>query len=119
MKRADHLGVEGQPDGVAVDVGEAAAGARRRGGHHVVHRAEPLAEGGDGGLVGEVDGLGADAGLAVVGGAERLGCGLAATIRAPSSRAARAMARASPLPRPMISTVWSFSDRVIWQPSCC
>ena len=33
----------------------------------MVHRAEPFAERGDGGFVGEVDDLGADAGLAGVG----------------------------------------------------
>jgi hypothetical protein len=56
-----------QPDRVPVYVGEAAAGAGRGGGHHVVNDAEPLAERGDGRLVGEVDRLGADARLGGVG----------------------------------------------------
>jgi hypothetical protein len=37
----------------------------------VAHHGEPFAERGDGGLVGEVDGLGADAWLAGVGGVQR------------------------------------------------
>ena len=37
----------------------------------MVDRAEPFAEGGDGALVGEVDGLGAHSGLAGVGGGQR------------------------------------------------
>jgi hypothetical protein len=63
---ADHLGVEGEPDCVPVQVGDAAPGPRGGGGDHVVHRAQPFTESRDGGLVGQVDHLGADARLAGV-----------------------------------------------------
>jgi hypothetical protein len=69
IKRADHLGVERQPDSVPVQVGDATTGTGRGGGHHVVDGAEPLAESGDGRLVVEVDDLGADTRLADVGAA--------------------------------------------------
>jgi hypothetical protein len=65
--RADHLGIEGQQHGAPVQVGDPAADPRGGGRDHVVHRAEPFAESGDGGLVGQVHDLGADAGLACVG----------------------------------------------------
>ena len=69
-ERADHLGVERQPDRVPVQVGR-----RPRARADAVEttwstRAELFAESGDGGLVGQVDGLGGDAGLAGVGGGE-------------------------------------------------
>ena len=66
-ERADYLGIEGQPDRVPVQVGDPAADPRGGGGDDVIYRAEPFAESGDGGLVGQVDDLGADAGLACVG----------------------------------------------------
>ena len=71
-QRPDHLGVERQPDRVPVQVGQAAPGPGRGGGDHVVDRAEPLAEGGDRAFVGQVDALGADPGLAGVGGVQPL-----------------------------------------------
>jgi hypothetical protein len=72
-ERADDLGVERPPDRVPVQVGDPAPGARGRGRHHVIDRAEPLAEGGDRDLVGQVNGLGGDPGLGGVSGAQRFG----------------------------------------------
>src|ERR1700683_1417377 len=70
--RADDLGGEGQPDRLPVQVGQVAAGPGGGGGNHVVDGAQPLAEGGDGGFVGQGGGLGADPGLAGVGGGQGL-----------------------------------------------
>ena len=62
-QRAEHLDVERQPERVPVQVGDPAPGPGGGGRDHLVDRAEPLAEGGDGLLVGQVDGLGADPGF--------------------------------------------------------
>jgi len=78
----------------------------------VVHPAEPLAEGLDRSLVGEVDGLGADAGLAGVGTGQGVLVAAGRDDVRPASRAATTTARAIPLPRPMISTVLSFREGI-------
>src|SRR5580658_4006897 len=69
-QRADHLGVEREPDGVPVEVSETAAGTRRRRRDDMVDCAEPLGDGGDRRLVGEVDHLGGDVALPLVLGGE-------------------------------------------------
>jgi hypothetical protein len=68
--RSDDLGVERQPDGVPVQVAEAAASTRRRRGHYVVDGPETIGQGGDGSFVGEVDEVGGDVWLVPVRGGQ-------------------------------------------------
>jgi hypothetical protein len=75
-----------------------------------VERAQPLAEGGDRGLIGDVDRLDADPRLALVGARQFLLVAAGGDDVRAGVAGGEGNGAGDPVTRPMTSTVWSFSD---------